>query len=311
MDRLTGLGSRAELAALLLAGGPEGLPGIYLNIDGFIGVNAVLGHSEGDRILAKLGRWLAAKAASLKITAFRIGGNEFLLAGPALSPGRAQETAAEIVLESQELGLPYAHPLSERAHFSVSAVVFQARSAEGVRYDSALDQLREAAYAAECREGRDFGVVGYASMVELPASSGPEPEPPVMSLQPIGWIRSSLKDRREAPKQGSEGAPDAWLELDPAFAVGLEGITGGQEIVLVTWFHQAQRDVLKLHPRGDPSLPLTGVFATRSPDRPNPLGLHRVKVLEVRGPILKVGPLEAIDGTPVVDVKPVLADAPP
>ena len=126
------------------------------------------------------------------------------------------------------------------------------------------------------------------------------------SLQPIGFIRSTLKNRKEAPKQGSEGAPDAWLEVNPAVAAGLEGLAVGAEIILITWFHQSQRDVLKVHPRSDQNIPLTGVFATRSPDRPNPLGLHRVTVLEIAGNRLKVGPLEAIDGTPVVDIKPVL-----
>ena len=125
-------------------------------------------------------------------------------------------------------------------------------------------------------------------------------------LTPIGFLHSPLKQREEAPRQGREGAPDAWLEVEPAVAEGLEGIEVGQELILVTWLHQSQRDVLRVHPRSDESLPLTGVFATRSPDRPNPLGLHRVTVLEVAGSRLKVGPIEAIHGTPVVDIKPVL-----
>ncbi len=129
------------------------------------------------------------------------------------------------------------------------------------------------------------------------------------SLHPIGFVRSILKDRRDAPKLGSEGAPDAWIEMDAEVVEGLEGIAVGQEIIIVTWFHKARRNLLKLHPRWDKSLPLTGVFATRSPDRPNPLGLHRVKVLEIGAGKLRVGPLEAIDGTPVVDLKPVLADS--
>src|SRR5262249_43306419 len=103
------------------------------------------------------------------------------------------------------------------------------------------------------------------------------------SLTPVGFIQSSLKDRREAPKQGNEGAPEAWLEMVPTVAKGLQGIAVGQDIILITWLHQARRDVLKVHPRSDKNLPLTGVFATRSPDRPNPLGLHRVRVLEVTG----------------------------
>jgi tRNA-Thr(GGU) m(6)t(6)A37 methyltransferase TsaA len=126
------------------------------------------------------------------------------------------------------------------------------------------------------------------------------------ALQPIGIVRSSLKDRKEAPNQGSEGAPDAWIELTPSVLEGMEGIEVGDELIVITWLHEARRDVLKTHPRGDESVPITGVFATRSPDRPNPLGLHRVSVLEIAEGGLKVGPLEAIEGTPVVDLKPVL-----
>jgi tRNA-Thr(GGU) m(6)t(6)A37 methyltransferase TsaA len=126
------------------------------------------------------------------------------------------------------------------------------------------------------------------------------------SIWPIGYVRSLLVSREEAPRQGSEGAPDAWLELDESVLTGIDGITVGQEIIVLTWFHQARRDVLKLHPRGDPTLPICGVFATRSPDRPNPIGLHRVRVVEMARNRIKVGPLEAIDGTPIVDIKPVL-----
>jgi len=125
-------------------------------------------------------------------------------------------------------------------------------------------------------------------------------------LHPIGWIESPLKNRREAPKQGREGAPEAWIEVRQAVAEALEGIRAGDELIVITWFHQTEREVLKVHPRGDVRNPLTGVFATRSPDRPNPLGLHRVTVVEIAGNRLKVGPIEAIDGTPVVDLKPVL-----
>jgi tRNA-Thr(GGU) m(6)t(6)A37 methyltransferase TsaA len=123
------------------------------------------------------------------------------------------------------------------------------------------------------------------------------------SLGPIGVLRSTLRDLAEAPRQGFEGAPDAWLEIDPAFAPALRGVAEGDELVVVTWLHRADRDVLEVHPRGDPSVPLAGVFATRSPHRPNPLGLHRVTVKELAGTRLRVGPIEAIDGTPVVDVK--------
>jgi tRNA-Thr(GGU) m(6)t(6)A37 methyltransferase TsaA len=126
-------------------------------------------------------------------------------------------------------------------------------------------------------------------------------------LTPIGCVRSSLMEREQAPRQGSEGAPDAWIELQSTVAGGLEGLRVGDEIVVITWFHRAKRDVLKVHPRGDTNVPLAGVFATRSPDRPNPLGLHRVTVLAIEGTKLKVGPLEAIHGTPIVDIKPVLS----
>lgn len=125
-------------------------------------------------------------------------------------------------------------------------------------------------------------------------------------LDPIGILRSPLKQREEAPRQGREGAPDAWLDVHETIAEGLEGIVVGDEIILITWLHKAQRDVLRVHPRGDETIPLAGVFATRSPDRPNPLGLHQVTVLEIAGNRLKVGPIEAIDETPVVDIKPVL-----
>jgi tRNA-Thr(GGU) m(6)t(6)A37 methyltransferase TsaA len=128
------------------------------------------------------------------------------------------------------------------------------------------------------------------------------------SLHPIGYIRSTLRTLADAPRQGSEGAPDAWLEVEPQFGRALNGITVGDEVVIVTWLHQADRSVLETHPRNDPRIPLTGVFLTRSPDRPNPLGLHRVTVREILGTRLRIGPIEAIDGTPVVDVKAVLND---
>jgi tRNA-Thr(GGU) m(6)t(6)A37 methyltransferase TsaA len=128
----------------------------------------------------------------------------------------------------------------------------------------------------------------------------------IFTIRPIGVIRSELSSREEAPKQANEGAPDAWIDVDPAFGEGLEGIRPGSDIIVITWFHQASRDLLKVHPRGDESRPMTGVFTTRSPDRPNPLGLHRVKVLEIVGNRIKVGSLEAIDGTPVIDIKPVI-----
>lgn len=130
------------------------------------------------------------------------------------------------------------------------------------------------------------------------------------TIEPIGVIRSELKRLEDAPMQGDEGAPEAWLELIPSAAPGLLGITPGDELIVLTWLHLAERAVLQVHPRGDLSRPLTGVFATRSPDRPNPIGLHRVSVLEVAEQKLKVAQLEAIDGTPIVDIKPVLAGNP-
>jgi tRNA-Thr(GGU) m(6)t(6)A37 methyltransferase TsaA len=135
-------------------------------------------------------------------------------------------------------------------------------------------------------------------------------EADIYPLHPIGIVRSPLGDRTTAPKQGSEGAPDAWIELVPSVSKGLRGVDVGDELIVVTWLHEARRDVLEVHPRGDKDRPLTGVFATRSPARPNPLGLHRVTVLDIAGRELKVGPLEAINGTPVVDLKPVLRAAP-
>jgi len=125
-------------------------------------------------------------------------------------------------------------------------------------------------------------------------------------LRPVGIIRSELKDRDAAPRQGWEGAPDAWLEVHPWAAEALHGLSIGDEIIVITWFHQADRDVLQVHPRSDPRNPLTGVFATRSPDRPNPLGLHPVVARAIEGNRLRIGPIEAIDGTPVVDIKPIL-----
>jgi tRNA-Thr(GGU) m(6)t(6)A37 methyltransferase TsaA len=126
------------------------------------------------------------------------------------------------------------------------------------------------------------------------------------SLWSIGVIRSTLTERHGAPKQGAEGAPDAWLDVHPLAAEGLLGISVGDELFVITWLHQGRRNVLQVHPRGNPTNPLTGVFATRSPDRPNPLGLHPVVVREIDGRRLRIGPIEAIDGTPVVDIKPVL-----
>ncbi len=125
-------------------------------------------------------------------------------------------------------------------------------------------------------------------------------------VEPIGIIRSELIDLAAAPKQGDEGTYEAWLELNAPLAQGLKGIKVGDELIVLSWLHQAQRDVLQVHPRGNPDTPATGVFATRSPHRPNPIGLHQVSVLEVAGLRLRVAPMETIDGTPIIDIKPVL-----
>jgi tRNA-Thr(GGU) m(6)t(6)A37 methyltransferase TsaA len=132
-----------------------------------------------------------------------------------------------------------------------------------------------------------------------------------LHVVPIGWVRSTLTDRSQAPKQGWEGAPDARIEVEEQFADALDGIAVGDEVLILTWLHQARREVLKVHPRSDPERRLTGVFATRSPDRPNPLGLHPVTVLAIDRPCsLTVSSLEAIDGTPIVDIKPALTCRP-
>lgn len=128
----------------------------------------------------------------------------------------------------------------------------------------------------------------------------------MIELTPIGRVESELTERALAPKQGLEGAPDAWLVFEPSVLDGLDGIQPGAEVIVLTWLHGARRDVLRVHPRDDPANPERGVFSTRSADRPNPIGLHPVEVVSVDGPRVRVRSLEAFDGTPIVDVKPVL-----
>jgi tRNA-Thr(GGU) m(6)t(6)A37 methyltransferase TsaA len=125
-------------------------------------------------------------------------------------------------------------------------------------------------------------------------------------ITPIGRVESPLTDVAAAPNQGDEGAPDAWLVLDEELAEALEGLALGDEILVLTWLDRARRDVLRVHPRGDPARAEQGVFATRSPDRPNPIGLHRVTIVAIDRARVQVRPLEALDGTPVLDIKPVL-----
>ena len=125
-------------------------------------------------------------------------------------------------------------------------------------------------------------------------------------LVSIGTVESSLTDQASAPKQGHEGAPDAWVVLDTDVLEGLRDLRPGDRIILLTWLHRGRRDVLRVHPRDDVTNPEQGVFSTRSADRPNPIGLHQVEILEIDGRRVRVHGLEAVNGTPVVDIKPVL-----
>ena len=130
----------------------------------------------------------------------------------------------------------------------------------------------------------------------------------MIELRPIGVVESPLTDPEQAPKQGDEGAPEAWLVLEAEVLEALDGLRVGDEVFVLTWLDRADRGVLRVHPRGDPDRPEQGVFGTRSPDRPNPIGLHRVGIAAIDGPRVRVRDLEALDGTPVLDVKPVLGD---
>ena len=130
-------------------------------------------------------------------------------------------------------------------------------------------------------------------------------EPP-FRVRPIGYVRSPLRDLAGAPKQGPEGGVEAWIEVLPEYAPALEGLQPGTQLIVLTWLHAARRDLLQVHPRDDRSLSLAGVFRTRSADRPNPIGLHPVTLQEVDRLRLRISPLEVIDGTPVLDLKPVI-----
>ena len=135
----------------------------------------------------------------------------------------------------------------------------------------------------------------------------PSPKTLRPTLRPIGVVRSTIKERSQSPMQGYEGAPDAWLEIKAFAAKALLRLAAGDEIIVLTWLHRARRNVLEVYPRSKRQLGLHGVFATRSPDRPNPIGLHRVTIREIAANRLLIGPIEVIDGTPVIDIKPVLA----
>jgi tRNA-Thr(GGU) m(6)t(6)A37 methyltransferase TsaA len=129
---------------------------------------------------------------------------------------------------------------------------------------------------------------------------------PTYELRPIGWVRSPLTDRAAAPKQGDEGAPPARVVVRPELAEAMADLAVGSSVIVLTWLHEGVRSVLSTHPRDDPAKPRTGVFSTRSPDRPNPVGLHVVTITGIDGTTIDVRDLEAVDGTPVIDIKPVL-----
>lgn len=148
-----------------------------------------------------------------------------------------------------------------------------------------------------------LGRKDYTQEEPARASEGAAP----ISLRPIGVVVSPLTDIAAAPNQGDEGAPEAWLEIDKSLLPALDGVGPGDELLVITWLDRARRDVLRVHPRGDYSRPEQGVFSTRSPHRPNPIGLHRVQVIAIEHASVHVRALEAVDGTPILDVKPVLS----
>jgi tRNA-Thr(GGU) m(6)t(6)A37 methyltransferase TsaA len=150
-------------------------------------------------------------------------------------------------------------------------------------------------------------VVEHGRPDTLSITWGVDVNEPRFELTPIGRVESSLTDPASAPNQGDEGAPDACLIFEPAMLEGLEGIQAGDDVIVLTWLDRASRDVLRVHPRGDVSRAQQGVFNTRSPHRPNPIGLHRVEIVSIAGARVRVRNLEALDGTPIVDVKPVLS----
>jgi tRNA-Thr(GGU) m(6)t(6)A37 methyltransferase TsaA len=128
----------------------------------------------------------------------------------------------------------------------------------------------------------------------------------IYEVRPVAWVESPLVDPAQAPMQGDEGAPPAWLVFEPDMAEAIRDLHAGDQVLVLSWLDRACRDVLSTHPRGDPQRARLGVFSTRSPDRPNPIGLHRVQILAVEGPRMLVSDLEAVNGTPILDVKPLL-----
>jgi tRNA-Thr(GGU) m(6)t(6)A37 methyltransferase TsaA len=162
------------------------------------------------------------------------------------------------------------------------------------------------ALTLSARQSADQLAVEVA-IIRLDGDDGEEMNDGRFEISTVGRVESALTDLGAAPNQGDEGAPEAWLVFEPNVLEALDGTHAGDEIFILTWLDRASRDVLRVHPRGDLSRPLQGVFSTRSPDRPNPIGLHRVEVVSIDGARMRVRNLEAIDGTPVVDVKPVLS----
>ena len=249
-----------------------------------------------------------------------------------------------LVLEDggQVVGYAYGGPYKEREAYrwacEVSVYVERGRHRTGAGrelYEALLERLAARGFTTAVagmtlpkrRQRRSAPRAGVRARRHVPpdrvqgrtlARCGMDPAPaghargsagrPVMTLElhPIGIVESPLSDRAEAPKQGDEGAPDAWLVFEAGMAAGLQGIAPGDDLLVLTWLDRARRDVLRVHPRGDVSRGEHGVFTTRSPDRPNPIGLHRVRVAEVDGTRIRVHDLEALDGTPIIDVKPVL-----
>jgi tRNA-Thr(GGU) m(6)t(6)A37 methyltransferase TsaA len=214
-------------------------------------------------------------------------------------------------------------PIYQAAHFGVYQRVggdaFWKKDGRPLSVDYTSTPIKEGRAVVGAvitfRESSQEGAPEAASLTaRQPESSGsrqPRMEPLRPVLEPIGYVRSTLTSRADAPKQGDEGAPDAWLLLDTAYADEANDLEPGDELIVLTWLDRGDRTVQAVHPRDDESMPLRGVFSTRSSDRPNPIGLHRVLLIEAPEPMrLRVTPLEAIDGTPIVDIKPVLDSDP-
>jgi tRNA-Thr(GGU) m(6)t(6)A37 methyltransferase TsaA len=213
--------------------------------------------------------------------------------------GRAAAVAS-VLADSAPLEAYALEPLSVRVHERAVGVVHYRYSATVVSTGSGPVQVTGKWTEVYVVRGGDWVLVAVAGRPD----ARPEARPPELTI--VGRVESPLLDPRLAPRQGDEGAPDAWLVFDPAFGDAIRDLRAGDDVFVLTWLHRADRQTLAVHPRGDPSRPLTGVFSTRSPDRPNPLGLHRVRILAAEPLRLLVRGLEAVHGTPIVDVKPVL-----